>query len=117
MGDKWHNLSAVELGRCIARGDIHPVELTQHFLDRIKAVDVDHRIYVRTTEERALVEAEGSAARVKKGTLRSLLDGVPISWKDLYDTAGIATEGGTPLLAGRVPKNDAVVLARASRAG
>ena len=117
MGDKWHNLSAVELGRCIARGDIHPVELTQHFLDRIKAVDVDHRIYVRTTEERALIEAEGSAARVKKGTLRSSLDGVPISWKDLYDTAGIATEGGTPLLAGRVPKDDAVVLARASRAG
>ena len=117
MGDKWHNLSAIDLGKCIARGEIHPVELTQYFLDRIKAVDADHRIYVRTTEERAFIEAEGSAARAKKGTLRSSLDGVPISWKDLYDTAGIATEGGTPLLAGRMPKDDAVVLARASRAG
>ena len=44
MGDKWHNLSAVDLGKCIARGEIHPVELTQYFLDRIKTVDADHPV-------------------------------------------------------------------------
>ena len=117
MKDAWHNLTATELGKGIARGEIGPVELTQHFLARIKANDADRRVYVRITEERALAEAEAAEARVKKGALRSPLDGVPISWKDLYDTAGIATEGGTPLLAGRVPKHDAVVLARAARAG
>jgi len=117
MKDEWHNLTATELGQCVAQGEIGPVELTQHFLARIKTNDADRRVYVRTTEERALAEAEAAEARVKKGALRSPLDGVPISWKDLYDTAGIATEGGTPLLAGRVPKHDAVVLARAARAG
>ena len=45
------------------------------------------------------------------------LDGVPISWKDLYDSAGVATTAATPLLANRVPDADAVVLARAARAG
>ena len=117
MKDEWHDLTATELGKSIARGEIGPVELTQHFLVRIKTQDTDCRVYLRTTEERALAEAEAAEVRVKQGTLRSPLDGVPISWKDLYDTAGIATEGGTPLLAGRVPEHDAVVLARATRAG
>ncbi|MFP6754373.1 MAG: amidase family protein [Alphaproteobacteria bacterium] len=117
MKDEWHDLTATELGKSIARREIGPVKLTQHFLVRIKTLDTDCRVYLRTTEERALAEAEAAEVRVKQGTLRSPLDGVPISWKDLYDTAGIATEGGTPLLAGRVPEHDAVVLARAARAG
>jgi aspartyl-tRNA(Asn)/glutamyl-tRNA(Gln) amidotransferase subunit A len=48
---------------------------------------------------------------------RSKLDGVPISWKDLYDTAGIVTEAGSALLAGRVPDRDARVLSNATHAG
>jgi aspartyl-tRNA(Asn)/glutamyl-tRNA(Gln) amidotransferase subunit A len=47
----------------------------------------------------------------------SLLDGVPISWKDLFDTAGVATEAGSKLLEGRVPDRDAVVLANATAMG
>ncbi|SVB59717.1 uncharacterized protein METZ01_LOCUS212571, partial [marine metagenome] len=117
MKASWHGLSATEVGKKIARGEIGPVELANHFLTRIKTYDASSKIYVRTTAERALAEAEASEARVKKGTLRSPLDGVPISWKDLYDTSGIATEGGTPLLVDRVPEQDAVVLARAARAG
>jgi len=42
---------------------------------------------------------------------------VPISWKDLYDTAGVATEGGSALLAGRMPDRDARVLRLATAAG
>ena len=40
-----------------------------------------------------------------------------MSWKDLFDTAGTATEAGSALLAGRVPERDAAVLATATRAG
>ena len=68
MKDEWHNLTATELGQCVARGEIGPVELTQHFLARIKANDADRRVYVRITEERALAEAEASEARGKGGT-------------------------------------------------
>jgi aspartyl-tRNA(Asn)/glutamyl-tRNA(Gln) amidotransferase subunit A len=42
---------------------------------------------------------------------------VPISWKDLFDSAGTVTEAGSMLLEGRVPDTDAEVLARATRAG
>ena len=48
---------------------------------------------------------------------RGPLDGVALSWKDLFDTAGIATESGSRLLEGRVPGRDAEVLEAAALAG
>jgi aspartyl-tRNA(Asn)/glutamyl-tRNA(Gln) amidotransferase subunit A len=42
---------------------------------------------------------------------------VPLSWKDLFDTAGTATEAGTTLMRGRVPDRDAAVLRAATHAG
>ncbi|MDP6953082.1 MAG: amidase family protein [Alphaproteobacteria bacterium] len=116
MGRNWHRESACDLGDAIGRGEIDASALCEHFLDRIDETD-DGRIYVRTTAVRARAEAAAASERATAGARRSRLDGVPISWKDLYDTAGIATEGGTPLLAGRVPERDAIVLERASRAG
>jgi aspartyl-tRNA(Asn)/glutamyl-tRNA(Gln) amidotransferase subunit A len=42
---------------------------------------------------------------------------VPISWKDLFDTAGTATEAGSALLKDRVPARDAGVLRTATTSG
>jgi|TARA_B100002003_G_scaffold109456_1_gene101338 aspartyl-tRNA(Asn)/glutamyl-tRNA(Gln) amidotransferase subunit A len=116
MAKSWHEMTACALGDAIGRGDIDATALCEHFLARIAEHD-DGRIYLRTTAERGCAEAAAANKRAAAGARRSRLDGVPISWKDLYDTAGIATEGGTPLLAGRVPERDATVLARATRAG
>lgn len=108
--DNWQEQSAADLGRGIRAGDIDPVALTQDFLTRIKAHPQGPRIYARLSEDRALAEAEAAKARAALGQLRGPLDGVPISWKDLFDTAGLATEAGSALLKGRVPDQDAQVL-------
>ena len=113
----WLKMTAAELGRGIAAGDIDPVALTQAYLDAIKGHPLKDRIYARTTGERALAEAQAASQRAAAGQRLSPLDGVPISWKDLFDTAGIATEAGSRLLAGRVPDEDARVLANATAAG
>jgi len=117
MTDAWHEMTALALGRGIAAGRIDPKALAEHFLDRIEAVDGDHRVYLRTMRERALAEAGAARARARAGLRRGPLDGVPLSWKDLFDSAGVATTAGSPIFAERVPTRDAVVLARASRAG
>lgn len=113
----WLTKSAADLGRGIGSGEIDPVELTEAFLDAIDAHEFKDRIYVRTTRERALAEASAARARAKSGHRLGLLDGVPISWKDLFDTAGVATEAGSKLLEGRVPTEDAEVLKNATSAG
>ena len=109
--------TAADLGRAIAAGDTDPVDLTESYLAAINAHPERDRIFTRVTSERALAEAEAARGRAQSGRRLSPLDGVPISWKDLYDTAGVATEAGTPLLAGRVPTQDARVLESATRAG
>ncbi|MHA6262974.1 amidase [Arenibacterium sp. CAU 1754] len=114
---KWLTMTAGDLGRGIAAGDIDPVALTRTYLDAIDAHPLSPRIYARVTPERALAEARAAQARAQAGRRLSLLDGVPISWKDLFDTAGIVTEAGSDLLKDRVPDADAQVLRNATAAG
>jgi len=113
----WLKMNAADLGRGIESGDIDPLQLTQTYLDAIDAHPLRDRIYARVTHERALAEATAAAERARAGQRRSLLDGVPISWKDLFDTADIGTESGSDLLLGRVPDRDALVLSNATAMG
>lgn len=112
----WLKMTAADLGRGIGAGQIGPAELTECYLEALATHDLTPRIYARTTETRARVEAEAAEARAKAGRRLSLLDGVPISWKDLFDTAGVGTEAGSALLKGRVPERDARVLRNATMA-
>ncbi len=114
---EWLHMTACDLGRAIAQGRIDPVDLTEAYLAAIDAHPLRDRIYARVTHDRARSEARAAQERAKAGRRRSLLDGVPISWKDLFDTAGIGTEAGSALLAGRVPEQDAPVVAAATAAG
>lgn len=114
---EWRNMSAGDLGRGIDAGRIGPVELTEAFLDAIDAHPARDRIYSAVTHDRARAEARGAEARARAGLRRGPLDGVPVSWKDLFDSAGTATEAGTRLLKGRVPDTDAEVLRNATAAG
>ncbi|MGV6811486.1 MAG: amidase [Brevirhabdus sp.] len=117
MSDEWLWMSAGDLGRGIGAGDIDPVALARTYLDAAKAHEFGPRIYARLTEERAMAEASAAAERARLGLRRGLLDGVPVSWKDLFDTAGTVTEAGSHLIKGRVPDTDAAVLKNATQAG
>lgn len=115
--DEWLWKSASDLGRDIGAGRICPRALCDTYLGAIAAHPDAHRIYVQVTPDRARAEADAAAARARSGLRRGPLDGVPISWKDLFDSAGTATEAGTRLLAGRVPDADAEALRLATAAG
>ncbi|WP_276717828.1 amidase [Pseudooceanicola nitratireducens] len=115
--DEWRWMTAADLGRGIAAGEIDPEALCEVFLTAIEAHEHRDRIYARLTPDRARAEARAAAIRARAGTRKSPLDGVPVSWKDLFDTAGVATEAGSALLEGRVPERDAHVLEVASAHG
>jgi len=109
--------SALELAQTFHDGTNDPVQALEAVRSWVEAdVKSDH-IYTRLTWDRAYKEAEASHKRYKADAPLSPLDGVPVSWKDLFDTAGVATEAGSNLLAGRVPEKDALVLQNATQAG
>lgn len=114
---QWLGMSAGDLGRGIGRGEIDPVDLLGVYLGAIEEHEFRDRIYARLTVARAEAEAAAAAERAKAGQRRGVLDGVPISWKDLFDTSGVATEAGSLLLKGRVPARDAEVVRNAGEAG
>lgn len=113
----WLRMTAGDLGRGIAAGEIDPEALCETYLAAIAAHPLRARIYSVVTESRARAEAAAAGARARAGQRRGLLDGVPVSWKDLFDSAGVATEAGSALLKGRVPGRDAEVLRNATAAG
>jgi len=117
MSTDWLGRSAGDMGRAIGAGKLDPVALCEAFLDAIDAHPVGARIYARTTRQRAFLEARAAAQRARTGMRHGLLDGVPVSWKDLFDSAGTATEAGSAMLRGRVPDRDAAVLTNATAAG
>lgn len=117
MSGTWFHMTAAELGREIGAGRINPVELTEALLDHAEGHALFPRIFARLTPLRARGEAMGAATRAKQGFRKGPLDGVPLSWKDLFDTAGVATEAGSALLKGRVPDSDAEVLRTATLMG
>ncbi|MEB8387716.1 amidase family protein [Rhodobacteraceae bacterium KMM 6894] len=115
--DAWRKMSAADLGEGIGAGQIDPEALCETYLDAIDAHPMTPRIYSTVTHARARSEARGASLRARAGQRRGPLDGVPISWKDLFDSAGTATEAGSALLKGRVPDRDAEVLRAATLAG
>jgi aspartyl-tRNA(Asn)/glutamyl-tRNA(Gln) amidotransferase subunit A len=117
MAGNWLWMTAADLGRAIEAGKINAVELTEAFLDAIDRHPEAARIYCRTTPRRARSMSMAAADRAKAGRRIGLLDGVPISWKDLFDASGAPCEAGSALLKGRVAEVDAEVLTAATAQG
>jgi len=107
-------MSVSQLGKAFEKNLIDPVEALEAFFDVIKQHRLTDRIYVEVTKARAVGEAEDARKRQKLNSRIGPLDGVPISWKDLFDVAGHETTAGSDLLKGRIPKSDCAILKLAS---
>lgn len=106
-----------ELARLIATKAVSPVEVVRAHLDRIAALDRDLRAYITVRDDAALQAASAAEAAVMSGQPLGPLHGVPYALKDLYDTAGVRTTGGSRILGARVPLKDATVAQRLAGAG
>jgi len=107
-------MTASELGEAFENNLIDPVEALEAFFDAMQKNTLTDRIYVEVTKARAVGEAEDARKRQKFNARTGPLDGVPLSWKDLFDVAGHQTTAGSDLLKGRIPKNDCAILKLAS---
>jgi amidase len=100
-----HDLTGVEQGAAVRRGEVSPRELASHYLDRADDVGA----FVTRTPELALTRA-GSLLPVPDDA--GPLYGVPTAIKDLNLTAGVRTTFGSAAFADYVPDvSDAVTLA------
>lgn len=110
-------LDAAGLGRAMADGHYDPLEVLDHFLDRIRSAE-DQAVFIALTEHRARADAAAASKRYREGRPLGPLDGVPIAWKDLVDVAGSITTAGSDIYRHREPATrDANIVANAAAVG
>jgi aspartyl-tRNA(Asn)/glutamyl-tRNA(Gln) amidotransferase subunit A len=110
-------LTLTELGAAYRARQLSPVDATRACLDRIARLDPELHAFITVTGDLALDQARAAQAELARGRDRGPLHGVPIALKDLIDTAGVRTTGGSALFEDRVPAEDAEVVRRLRDAG
>ena len=101
----------------IQAGELTASDLLEAALDRIGETDRRLNAFVRLMTEGARAEAGAATERARAGSRLGPLDGIPIAVKDLYDTAGVITNGGTRAYAERIPTEDATTVRLLREAG
>ena len=99
--------------RAVAAREIGSRELVDAALDRYRATEPVIHAFAWLDPERA----RRIAGERDNEAPRGILHGVPIAVKDIYDTAGLPTENGSRLFAGRVPDRSADVVTALEAAG
>ncbi|WP_328582090.1 amidase [Streptomyces sp. NBC_00370] len=89
------DLTARQLVAGYERGDFSPVDATRAVLDRIETVQPLVNAFTRVDADAALAQAEASTARWLRKEPQGLLDGVPVSVKDLILQRGGPTLRGS----------------------
>lgn len=111
------SLGAVALRDLIASGAITAEAATAACLNRIAQTEPQLRAWAYVDGQNAMAQARALDQRRKSGAAIGVLHGVPVGIKDVIDTAGMPTEYGSPIAKGRVPPQDALVVARLRTAG
>jgi aspartyl-tRNA(Asn)/glutamyl-tRNA(Gln) amidotransferase subunit A len=110
-------LSIADLGQRFRSRALSPVEATRAALARLRRLDGRLNSFITVLEEGALAQARAAEEELGCGRDRGPLHGVPISLKDLIDTAGVATTAASRLWRNRVPAESATLAARLEAAG
>ncbi|MCC5477381.1 amidase [Streptomyces barringtoniae] len=89
------DLTAVQLLDGYRKGEFSPVEATAQALERARSIQPEVNAFVRLTEEDALTRARESEERWRRGEPAGLLDGVPVTVKDILLLRGHPTLRGS----------------------
>src|SRR5215212_1529182 len=108
-----------DVNAALAKGTLTSEKLVQMFLARIDAYDRKGPSLraVITVNPKALETARAMDAERKTRGPRSPLHGIPIVVKDNIDTADLPTTGGSVMLEGLMPPDDAFVIKKLRAAG
>lgn len=114
-----HTATIADLNKAFASGKLSSEQLVSTYLKRIEAYEktgpvINSFIYLNPE---ALAQAKALDAERKAGKVRGPLHGIPIVLKDNFDTFDMPTSGGSQLLEGSVPPDDAFTVKKLRDAG
>lgn len=117
MTTELHFMTIAEASRLIAARKLSPLEYADALLARITAFDPQLNAFITLSAERAREQARKAEAEIAGGRYRGALHGIPFALKDIYNTWGILTSGGSKVCAENIPSFDAAATRRLYDAG
>ena len=114
MNHDLHDLSVFDLAAKLAAREVSSVELTQHFLARVRGEKLG--AFLAIDADVSLAQARAADARLAAGERTPLL-GVPLAHKDAFVTRDFVTTAGSKMLANYRSPFDATVVAKLGQAG
>ena len=110
-------LYLTDLSRLIAARALSSSEVVSAALTRLERQEDKLNAFITVLREQALAEAIKADEEIARGNYRGALHGVPVTIKDMFETAGVRTTGGSKILADWVPETDADLVKRLRAAG
>ncbi|MFA9436386.1 MAG: amidase [Candidatus Bathyarchaeota archaeon] len=114
---KPYELSIVEASSSIRDGSLSPVDLAGSLLDRIDEVEPRLEAWVTVKRDQVMKDAEESTRKLREGSPKSGVHGIPVGVKDIYFTKGLKTTMGSPIYDDYVPTVDADMVTTIKEAG
>lgn len=105
-------LELTELRKLLDEKKVSSVELTQHFLARIKALDKNLNSFLTVTEQEALKQAETADDFIASPGENPFLCGIPYAAKDLFCSKDVRTTAASKILDNYIPPYDSTVIAK-----
>jgi amidase len=109
--------TATELAKLIREKSASAQEVLEAHLRHIAEHNPNLNAIVTLNEEKARQRAEQADAALARGEVWGPLHGVPVTIKDVFETAGLRTTSSFKPLADYVPQQDATPVARLRAAG
>ena len=112
-----NRLSALRAAQAIRRDELSALDLVHACLAQISARDSAVGAWCHLDRDAVLRQAREADERQRSGAMLGPLHGLPVGVKDVFDTADLPSEYGSPSLAGRYPARDADAVAALRAAG
>ena len=112
-----HWMTAAELALGYRKRSFSPVEVTQHLLARIDALNPKYHAFIEVDHEGALAAARQAEREIHSGRALGPLHGVPIGIKDIIDIAGQKTTSHSKIMLQHRASEDAQVIRKLRAAG
>jgi amidase len=112
----WDFASIAELAKALRSRKVSALELLDHTIARIEALDRRINAVVVRDFDRARIAAKTADAALARGEHKALL-GIAVTLKEPFNVAGLPTTGGFPRFKDFVPTEDALAVSRLKQAG
>ena len=117
MSTELCQLAISDAARLLKSRKLSPLELTDAYLDRIETFQPQLDAFIALTADLARKQAKKAERDIRRGDYRGPLHGIPFGLKDIYDTKGIRTTGGSKVCIDNVPGADSTCTRKLYEAG